>query len=84
VQCPFFVMPSGTGSIAIYNSKTSPIVQLEDYHLTCRAEGANDDLFIIQFFPMYLVESTRAWLDHLPRNAINFWEHLWEVFIANF
>jgi hypothetical protein len=34
--------------------------------------------------PIYLVESARAWLDHLPRNAINRWDDLWEVFTSNF
>jgi hypothetical protein len=33
--------------------------------------GANDDLFIIQFLPIYLADSARAWLDHLPRNVID-------------
>jgi hypothetical protein len=31
----------------------------------------NDNLSSIQFFPIYLVDSARAWLDHLPRNVIN-------------
>jgi hypothetical protein len=41
-------------------------------------------MFIIQLLPIYLVESARAWLDHLPRNAINRWDDLWEVFTGNF
>jgi hypothetical protein len=41
-------------------------------------------LFIIQFLPIYLVKSTRVWLDHLVRNAINCWDDLWEVFTDNF
>jgi hypothetical protein len=56
---------------------------LEDYHLTSRAGGANDNLFIIQFLPIYLSESARAWLDHLLRSAINCWDDLWEVFTEN-
>jgi hypothetical protein len=51
---------------------------------TCRAEGANNNLFIIQFLPIYLVEFARAWLDHLLRNAINSWDDLREVFTSNF
>jgi hypothetical protein len=50
----------------------------------CRAGGAIDDLFIIQFLPIYLAKSARAWLDHLSRNAINHWHDLWEVFTGNF
>jgi hypothetical protein len=46
--------------------------------------GVNNDLFIIQFLLIYLAESAIAWLDHLPRNTINNWDDLWEVFIGNF
>jgi hypothetical protein len=57
---------------------------LEDYHLACRAGWADDDLFIIQFLPIYLADTARAWLDHLPRNMINSWEDLMEIFTGNF
>jgi hypothetical protein len=50
----------------------------------CRAEGANDNLFIIQFLPIYLAKFAIAWLDHLPRNAITSWDNLREVFTGNF
>jgi hypothetical protein len=46
--------------------------------------GADDDLFIIQFLPIYLADSARAWLDHLTRNVIDSWEDLWEIFTGNF
>jgi hypothetical protein len=36
----------------MYNGKTNPSNWLEDYRLTCRVGGANDDLFIIQFLPI--------------------------------
>jgi hypothetical protein len=71
-------------NITKYDSKINSSIWLEDYHLAYRAGGANDDLFIFQFLPIYLAESTRAWLDHLPRNAINRWDDLWEVFTSNF
>jgi hypothetical protein len=71
-------------NITKYDGKTNPSVWLEDCHLACRAGGANNDLFIIQFLPIYLAESARAWLDHLPRNAINSWDNLWKVFTGNF
>jgi hypothetical protein len=64
------------GNIIKYNDKTNPSVWLEDYCLVCRAGEVNDDPFIIQFLPIYLVDSARAWLDHLPRNIINSWEDL--------
>jgi hypothetical protein len=67
-----------------YDGKTNHSVWLEDYCLACRVGGATDDLFIIELIPIYLVESARAWLDHLLRNAINCWDDLWEVFTGNF
>jgi hypothetical protein len=57
-----------------YNGKTNPSVWLEDYCLACRVGRADDDLFNIQFLPMYLADSDRAWLDHLSRNTIDSWE----------
>jgi hypothetical protein len=57
-------------NIAKYDSKTNPSVWLEDYWLACRANGADSDLFIIQFLPIYLVDTSRAWLNHLHRNSI--------------
>jgi hypothetical protein len=53
-----------------YDGKTNSNVQLEDYHLVRKAGGANDDLFIIQFLPIYLADLVRAWPDHLPINMI--------------
>jgi hypothetical protein len=54
-----------------YDDKTNPSVWLVDYHLACKAGGVEDDLFIIQFLPIYLADSAQAWLDHLPRNVID-------------
>jgi hypothetical protein len=53
-------------NIVKYDGKTNPNVWLEDYHLVCRAGGADSNLFIIQFIPIYLPDTSRAWLDHLP------------------
>jgi hypothetical protein len=47
-------------NIVKYDNKTNPSVRLEDYHLPCKARGADDDLFIIQFLPIYLADSARA------------------------
>jgi hypothetical protein len=57
---------------------------LEDYHLVCRADGADSNLFIIQLLPIYLADTYRACLDHLPKNWINCWEDLKETFTNNF
>jgi hypothetical protein len=56
-------------NVVKYNGKTNPSVWLEDYRLTCREGGVEDGLFIIQFLPVYLANTTRAWLDHLLRNC---------------
>jgi hypothetical protein len=34
--------------------------------------------------PIYLADTTRAWLDLLPRNSINCWEDHNEIFTGNF
>jgi hypothetical protein len=49
-----------SGNIVKYNDKTNLSVWLEDYYLTCRVDKANNDLFIIQFLWIYLVDSARA------------------------
>jgi hypothetical protein len=63
-------------NVVKYDGKTNPIIWLEDYCLTCKVGGANEELFIVHFLLIYLMDSTRAWLDHLPRNIINSWEDL--------
>jgi hypothetical protein len=71
-------------NIIKYDGKTNPIAWLKDYRLTCRAGVVDNDLFIIQFFPMYFADTSKAWLDHLPRNSIDYWEDLKEIFTRNF
>jgi hypothetical protein len=58
-------------NIIKYDGKTNPSVKLVDYHLPCRAGGVDRDLFRIQFLPMYLVGTSRAWLDHFPTDSIS-------------
>jgi hypothetical protein len=60
-----------SNNIVKYDGKTNPNIWLEDYCLACRAGGADDDLFIIQFLPIYLVDMAKVWLDHLPRKTID-------------
>jgi hypothetical protein len=64
-------------NIIKYDEKTNPSVWLEDYRLAYKVGGADDELFIIQFLPIYLADSARAWLDHLPRNVIDCWSISW-------
>jgi hypothetical protein len=58
-------------NIIKYDGKTNPGVWLEDYCLACMVGGVNDDLFIIQFLPIYLANMATVWLGHVPRNTIN-------------
>jgi hypothetical protein len=46
--------------------------------------GADNDLSIIQFLPIYLDYTSKAWLNHLPRNPIYCWEYLKDIFTGNF
>jgi hypothetical protein len=68
----------------MYDNKTNPSVWMEDYHLKCRAGGVDDDLFITQFLSIYLADMARAWLNYLPRNSIDYWKDLKEIFTGNF
>jgi hypothetical protein len=70
-------------NIVKYDGKINPRIWQEDYRLTCRVGGADEDFFIIQFLPIYLADSARAQLDHLPRNAFDSWEDLKETFTSN-
>jgi hypothetical protein len=67
-----------------YDRDTNPSVWLEVYRLACHAEGATDDLFVIKNLPLYLGDSARTWLEHLPRDKINDWTDLRRVFVENF
>jgi hypothetical protein len=70
-------------NIVKYDGKTNPSVWIEHYHLACRAGGADSNLFIIQFLPIYLADTSRSWLYHLPNDSIDGWEDLKEVFTGN-
>ena len=57
-------------NIPKYSGETNPRLWLEDYQLVCQAGGASDDDFIIRNLPLFLADLARAWLEHLPSNAI--------------
>jgi hypothetical protein len=67
-----------------YSGDTNPSVWLEDYRLKCHAGGATDDLFVMKNLPLYLGDSARTWLRHLPRDKIHDWIDLRRVFVGNF
>jgi len=55
--------------ISKYDGETNLNYWLEDYCLTMRAEGSNDD-FAVQYLPLLLSSSTRAWLEQLEPGSI--------------
>jgi hypothetical protein len=71
-------------TIVKYDGKTNPSVWLQDYQLMRRVVGVDNDLFIIKLLPIYLANTSRAWIDHLRRNSIDCWEDLKEIFTGNF
>jgi hypothetical protein len=48
--------------ITKYDGETNLDHWLEDYYLTMKAEGSGDD-FTIQYLPLLLLSSTKAWLE---------------------
>ena len=71
-------------NIPKYSGETNSRLWLEDYRLACQAGGADNDDFIIRNLPLFLADSARAWLEHLPSNAIQSWANLKEIFVGNF
>jgi hypothetical protein len=59
-------------------------VWLEDYRLAYHAGGATNNLVVIKNLPLYLGDSTRTWLEHLPRDKNHDWTDLRRVFVGNF
>jgi hypothetical protein len=43
-----------------YDGKINPRVWLEDYRLVCTAGGADDNLYNIQFLPIYLADTATS------------------------
>jgi hypothetical protein len=62
----------------------NPELWLDDYRLTYQLGSVDDDHFIIRNLPLFLANSTRAWLEHLPARHIHNWADLVKVFMWNF
>jgi len=48
------------------------------------SRSTESDAFIIHNLPLYLADSARTWLEHLPSDRIACWEDLKEIFVGNF
>ena len=71
-------------NLSKYSDETNPELWLANYRLACQLGGADDDLLIIHNLPLFLSDSARAWLEHLPPLQIHNWRDLVKVFVGNF
>jgi hypothetical protein len=67
-----------------YNGETKPKLWLTDIRLACQLGGTTDDRVIIRQLPLFLSDTTRAWLEDLPPRQIHDWDDLVRVFEGNF
>jgi hypothetical protein len=52
--------------------------------LACQLGGTDDDNLIIRNLPLFLSDTARAWLEHLPSRQISNWDDLVQAFADNF
>jgi hypothetical protein len=64
--------------------ETRPELWLADYRLACQLGGTDDDNLIICNLPLFLSDTARAWLEHLPPGQISNWDDLVQAFAGNF
>jgi hypothetical protein len=65
-------------------TETKPELWLADYRLACQLGGMDDDNLIIRNLPLFLSDTARAWLEHLPLGQISNWDDLVQAFAGNF
>jgi hypothetical protein len=71
-------------TITKYSGETRPELWLADFRLACQLGGTNDDNLIIRNLPLFLSDTARAWLEHLPPWQISNWDDLVQAFAGNF
>ena len=71
-------------TITKYSRETRLELWLADYRLACQLGGADDDNLIIRNLPLFLSDTARAWLEHLPPGQISNWDDLVQAFVGNF
>jgi hypothetical protein len=71
-------------TITKYSGETRPELWLADYRLACQRGGTDDDNLIIRNLPLFLSDTARAWLEHLPPGQISNWDDLVQAFAGNF
>jgi hypothetical protein len=71
-------------TITKYSGEKRPELWLADYRLACHLGGTGDDNLIIRNLPLFLSDTARAWLEHLPPGHISNWDDLVQAFADNF
>jgi hypothetical protein len=71
-------------NITKYSGETRPELWLADYRLACQLGGADDDDLIIHNLSLFLSDTARAWLEHLPPAQISDWDDLVKACAGNF
>jgi hypothetical protein len=83
-QAPFPTRFRAPTTITKYSGETRPELWLADYRLACQLGGTDDDNLIIRNLPLFLSDTARAWLEHLPPAQISNWDDLVKAFASNF
>jgi hypothetical protein len=81
---PFLAQFLQPANITKYSGEMNLELWLDDYHLAWQLGGVDDDRFIICNLPLFLADSVRAWLEHLPTRHIHNWADLVKVFVGSF
>jgi hypothetical protein len=64
--------------------ETRPELWLADYRLACQLGVTDDDNLVIRNLPVFLSDTARAWLEHLPPGQISNLDDLVQAFADNF
>jgi hypothetical protein len=83
-RAPFPIQFRTLTTITKYSGETRPELWLADYRLACHLGGTDDDNLIIRNLPLFLSDTARAWLEHLPPGQISNWDDLVQAFADNF
>jgi hypothetical protein len=83
-RAPFPTQFRPPTTITKYSRETRPELWLADYRLACQLGGTDDDNLIIRNLPVFLSDTARAWLEHLPPGQISNWDDLVQAFADNF
>jgi hypothetical protein len=83
-RAPFLTRFRTPTTITKYSGETWPELWLADYRLACQLGGTDDDNLIIRNLPLFLSDTARAWLEHLPPGQISNWDDLVQAFAGNF